>query len=346
MFDRCGEPQGPNDWTRRDVFRVGGLGLLGLSLLGPCGAKAAAVPDGDTLHRRIHAEMAKAVVGYTQAVDEVVMALLCGGHVLLTCEPGVAKGLTVCTLSKILGLSFLRIQHTDDLLPEDVTGTPATGKGPLFANLVLADCFDEAPPATQRVLFDAMQERQAKIGGQAVPLERPFLAVVQENPEQRQGKWPIQAQRPRFLFNTRLEFPTEAEDRANFVLWYRTPPQPLAPILDPAAILRLRKLVWRIPVPRPVLDYAIRLTRRTRPCDPATLPFVRQSVAWGSSPSGTMALVRAARAFAVLHGQPCASVEGIRAVAPAVLRHRLELNENARKEGMDSDQVIRGLLAV
>jgi MoxR-like ATPase len=353
MLDRAASSEGSEGWTRRELLRAGGLGLLGLSLFDPFGNNEAGKPEngptmpdrfGD-LHRKIHAEMARAVVGQTQVVDEVVMALFCNAHVLLSGPPGAPRGLTLSTLSRILGLSFHRVQHTNDLLPGDMTGPEVSRKGPIFANMVLADCFDEAPPGTQRVLFDAMYERQVRFGSQTVPLERPFLVLVTQNTDQWQGKWPLSdAQRTRFMMNACFRTPSDEEEAIAIRVSKGGIRYDVERILDSAAIQRIQELVQRIPVAHSVVDYAIRLVKRTRPGHPDSPAFVRDHVAWGSGPRGVQELLRGARAFAVLHGQPHATVEGVRAVAPAVLRQRIALNETARGDGLDADWIIGRLL--
>src|SRR5262245_31827667 len=374
MPEMPGAPQRQGDgWTRREMLRAGGLGLLGLSLLDHCGVQAQATrgeEPGDSfialldryrnLHSRIHAEMAKVVVGQTQLVDEIVMALFCNTHVLLTGVPGVGKGLTLSTLSRVLGLSFSRIQPSNDLLPEDVTGAeridPNSAAGHGFqpclgtniANMVFADCFDCAPPPTQAVLFRAMQERQVEFGQQTLPLERPFLALVMEDP--RAGKYPLDdSHKGRFMFNARFSIPTEAELMANCTLYGNGAsgfPAPIETVLSRAEIEQIQTLLRRMPVPRPVVDYALRLIRLTRPGQPNSPAFVRDSVRWGSGPRGAQFLILGAKAHALLYGPSRASIEGVRAVAPGLLRHRIELNARARAQGLDGNQIVTRLMSL
>ncbi len=374
MFEIPERPQQPNaGWTRREMLQASGWGLLGLNLLHSCrGEPVQAMPGEEpepdgialldryrNLHGRIHAEMAKVVVGQTQLVDEVLMALFCNAHVLLAGPPGVAKGLVLLTLSRVLDLGFMRIQHTFDLLPEDITGSEIIDQdrtaghcfrpclGPIFANMVLADCFNCAPPMTQAVLFQTMQERQVEIGQRTLPLERPFLVVVMEsNP--REGQYPLDASHQTwFMFNAHFSIPSEADILANGKLYGNGAsgfPPPIETVLSKADIEQIQSLVRRMPVPRPVVDYAVRLVRLTRPGEPETPAFVKDSISYGSSPRGTHFLIMGAKAHAVLHGQRCASIEGVRAVAPGVLRHRIELNANARARGLDGNQIVARLL--
>jgi MoxR-like ATPase len=359
-------------WTRREMFRAWGSGLVGLSLINTCSAgEPPAVPkeepDPDFLamlnryrnpHSRIHAEMEKMLVGQRQVVDEVVMALFCNSHVLLSGPPGVAKGLTVSTLSRVLGLSCMRIRHTDDLLPEDVTGSEVldegnrsgpskkTHLGPIFANVVLADDFNCAPPTTQAVLFEAMQERQVQVGSRRLPLERPFLVLVMENPLE--GRYPLDAShKARFMFNACFSTLCDADHLAalkRYTTWQC--PSPIDTVLSKEDIQQIQSLVRRLPIPRSVVDYAVNLVRSTRPRHSTAPAFVRNSVAWGIGPRGAQFLVLGAKAHALLHGQSQASIEGIRAVAPGVLRHRIELTARAKAQGTDGNQIITRLLTL
>jgi MoxR-like ATPase len=354
------------------MLRVSGLSLLGLNLLcsysaGQPQSMLSEEPDSDflamldryrNLHTRIHAEMAKAVVGQTQLVDEVLMALFCNAHVLLAGPPGAAFGLTLFTLSKVLGLSFSRIQHSFDLLPEDITGSVVldqvngvdhclkTCLGPISANMILADSFNCAPPMTQAVLFQAMQERQVQIGQQVLPLERPFLVTVMENPLE--GQYPLdESHQARFMFNACFSMPSEVDLLAYCKLYGNGASSPaIDTVLSNADIEQIQLLVRRMPVPRPVVDYALRLVRLTRPGQSNTPAFVQDSVNWGIGPRGTQFLIRGAKAYAMLHGQPQASIEGVRAGAPGVLRHRIELNDRAKAQGLDGNQIITRLLKI
>jgi MoxR-like ATPase len=373
MLEMPGSPQRPsNGWTRREILRISGLSLLGLNLLDTCRGDTphtimsekldadlmAMLDKYRNLHSRIHAEMAKVVVGQTQLVDEVLMALFCNAHVLLTGAPGVAKNLTLYSLARVLGLSWMRIQHTDDLLPEDITGSEVlcldegggrcfkTCLGPIFANMVLADCFDCAPPMTQAVLFETMQARQVQVGQQMLPLERPFLVMVMENP--REGQYPLdESHRTRFMFNACFAIPSEADDLANCKLYGNGAhvfSVPIETVLSKADIEQIQILVRRMPVLQPVVDYALQLVRLTRPGQQYTPAFVQDSINWGIGPRGAQFLIRGAKAHAVLHGQPHASIEGVRAVAPGVLRHRIELKASAKAQGLDGEQIVARLL--
>lgn len=368
-----GSPHPPGEgWTRREMLRISGLSLLGLNLPGSCFAGQSQPmrsedPDPDlvallaryrNLHGRIHAEMAKVAVGQTEVVDEVVMALFSNAHVLLSGAPGVARNLTLGTLSKVLGLSFMCIQYTEDLLPEDITGSQVleqdevaghrlkTYLGPIHANVVLAHCFNCAPPMTQAVLFEAMQERQVPIGRQTLPLERPFLVLVMED-SSCEGQYPLDdSHKARFMFNTCFSMPSEAGDLVNRKLYgngFNFPP-PIETVLSREDIEQIQSLVRRMPVPRPVVDYTLRLVLSTRPGQSDTPAFVRESVAWGSGPRGAQFLLKGTKAYALLHGQPQASIEGIRAVAPGVLRHHIELNARAKAQGLDGNEIITRLL--
>ncbi|MEZ6141915.1 MAG: MoxR family ATPase [Zavarzinella sp.] len=306
------------------------------------------------LHSMIHAEMAKAVLGQTQLIDEVLMALFCNAHVLLTAP----RNLTLFTLSRVLGLSINRIQHTDDLLPEDITGSQVlcqdavggqfskTYLGPIFANMVLADCFDCAPPVTQSVLLEAMQARQVQVGQQTLPLKQPFLVMVMENPPG--GQFPLdESHRGRFMFNACFTIPSEADFLANMQLHYHEAsgfPPLIETVLSKADLEQIQMLVRRMPVPQQVVDYTLRLVRLTRPGQQYTPAFVQDTVNWGVGPRGAQFLLTGAKAHAVLHGQPHVSIGDVRAVAPAVLRHRIVLKASAKDQGLDGNQIVAVLL--
>jgi MoxR-like ATPase len=309
-------------------------------------------------YEKIHAEMAKVIVGQKDVIDEILMALFCNAHVLLIGVPGLAKTLMVSTLAKVLHLDFKRVQFTPDLLPGDITGSEiieedrASGRrefrfvpGPVFTNLLLADEINRTPPKTQAALLQAMQEREVSAGRQTMRLERPFLVMATQNPLEQEGTYPLpEAQLDRFMFNTYVDYPSDA-DLAEIVL--RTTgdaPAEVEPVLDRADILRLQEVVRRIPIARPIVDYIVTLSSVTRPNHAESPGFVKQFVSWGCGPRAAQYLALGAKAHAILHGQPHASAEGVRAVAPSVLRHRIALNFNGQAEGWTATKVIGKLL--
>jgi MoxR-like ATPase len=309
-------------------------------------------------YQKILAEMGKVIVGQKEVIDEVLMALFCDAHVLLIGVPGLAKTLMISTLARVLHLDFKRVQFTPDLLPGDITGSEvieedrATGRrdfrfisGPVFTNLLLADEINRTPPKTQAALLQAMQEREISVGRQTLRLERPFLVMATQNPIEQEGTYPLpEAQLDRFMFNTYVDYPSDAE-LAEIVL--RTTgevPPGVEAVLDGAEIQRIQGVVRRIPIARPVVDYVVRLSAATRPGHPQAPSFVKDYVSWGCGPRAAQYLALGAKAHAVLHGQPHASIEGVRAVAPAVLRHRISLNFNGQAEGWSAGKIIDKLI--
>jgi len=309
-------------------------------------------------YQKIHAEMAKVIVGQNQVIDEVLMALFCDAHVLLIGVPGLAKTLMISTLAKVLKLDFKRIQFTPDLLPGDITGSEvieedrATGRrefrfipGPVFTNLLLADEINRTPPKTQAALLQAMQEREVSAGRQTLRLERPFLVMATQNPLEQEGTYPLpEAQLDRFMFNTFVDYPSDAELAEIVLKTTGVTASSVDPIMDRDEIARIQELVRKVPVARPVVDYVVRLSALTRPLHPQAPTFIREYVSWGCGPRAAQYLALGAKAHAVLHGQPHASIEGVRAVAHSVLRHRIALNYNGQAEGLDARKLIDRLL--
>src|SRR5262249_43799558 len=307
---------------------------------------------------KIHAEMAQVVVGQKEVIDDILMALFCDAHVLLVGVPGLAKTLMISTLAKVLHLDFKRVQFTPDLLPGDITGSEVieedrtTGRrdfrfvaGPVFTNLLLADEINRTPPKTQAALLQAMQEREISAGRQTMRLERPFLVMATQNPLEQEGTYPLpEAQLDRFMFNTYVDYPSDA-DLAEIVL--RTTgetPSEVEPVLDREEILHIQGVVRRIPIARPVVDYVVKLSALSRPGHAESAGFIKEFVSWGCGPRAAQYLALGAKAHALLHGQAHASIEGARAVARSVLRHRIALNFNGQAEGWTTGKVIDKLL--
>ena len=310
-------------------------------------------------HEKIRAEMSKVIVGQSQVLDEILTALFCDAHILLIGVPGLAKTLMISTLAKVLRLDFKRVQFTPDLLPGDITGSEVieedrtTGRrefrfisGPVFTNLLLADEVNRTPPKTQSALLQAMQEREVSVGRQTLKMERPFLVMATQNPLEQEGTYPLpEAQLDRFMFNTYVDYPDD-DDLAEIVL--RTTGETTAtvePVMDRAEIERIQELVRRIPVARPVVDYIVRLSALSRPVHPDAPAFVKENVSWGCGPRAAQYLAMGAKAHAVLHGQPHASIDGVKAVAPSVMRHRIAMSFNGQAEGLTSGAIIEQLLA-
>jgi MoxR-like ATPase len=309
-------------------------------------------------HELLREQIGHVIVGQDRVVRELLISLFAGGHCLLVGVPGLAKTLLVSTLARVLDLQFNRVQFTPDLMPSDITGTEvleedtSTGKrvfrflkGPIFANVVLADEINRTPPKTQAALLQAMQEFQVTAGGETLDLPRPFYVLATQNPIEQEGTYPLpEAQLDRFMFNVKVDYPSEAEER-RIVESTTTGQEPeLKAVLAAGEIVELQNMVRRIPVAERVLAYAVGLARATRPGDGAP-EFVRDFVAWGAGPRAGQYLVLGAKALAALDGRPAPGIEDVRAVAPSVLRHRLVTNFNAEAEGVDTDTIIERLLA-
>jgi MoxR-like ATPase len=308
-------------------------------------------------YRRIRRELAKAVVGQERVLEELLIAIFARGHCLLVGVPGLAKTLMIRTLADALSLSFSRIQFTPDLMPSDITGTEvlqedkATGQrafkflhGPLFANVILADEINRTPPKTQAALLEAMQERQVTVGGTRHRLPEPFFVLATQNPIEQEGTYPLpEAQQDRFMFNILVDYPEEEEEFRIVEMTTAVHQPQLERVLSATDILEMQDIVRKVPVAPYVIRYAMKFTRLTRK-DKGTVPdFVRDYVTWGAGPRATQFLILTAKARAVLHGRYYVACEDVRAVAPAVLRHRIITNFNAEAEGVKPDEIVRRL---
>jgi len=322
------------------------------------GSDLQAVQQLGQARERILGEIEKRVVGQREVVEHLLVSLFARGHCLFVGVPGLAKTLLISTLAEVLDLSFNRVQFTPDLMPSDITGTDileedrTTGrrelrfvKGPLFANIVLADEINRTPPKTQAALLQAMQEKRVTAGGRTYPLEPPFLVFATQNPIEQEGTYPLpEAQLDRFMFMVDVGYPTE-EEEVEVVLRTtgaatRTPEK----VLGPQEILALQELVLRVPVAEDTVRYAVQLVRSTRPKEADAPDFVRQYLAWGAGPRASQYLILAAKARAILHGRYAAEREDVKALAMPVLRHRVLANFTAEAEGVDSAQIISRLL--
>jgi len=303
-------------------------------------------------------ELQQVIVGQHQVIEEVLIAMFARGHCLLEGVPGLAKTLLVRTLSEALSLQFHRIQFTPDLMPADIIGTEilredrATGyrefafvKGPIFANVVLADEVNRTPPKTQAALLEAMAEHRVTAGGKEHHLSEPFLVLATQNPIEQEGTYPLpEAQRDRFMFHVKVDYPTFDEETTIVRQTTTRREVSVRHVLSGADIVRLQDLVYRIPVPDHVYKYAVTLARRTRKAEPSAPGYIRDWVAWGAGPRASQYLILGAKARAILRGRAYASNEDVRAVAAPVLRHRILLNFNAEADGVTSDDVTRRLI--
>src|SRR5579859_4707960 len=285
-------------------------------------------------YRLMADQLGKVIVGQQEVVEQVLTAMFCRGHILLVGVPGLAKTLLVKTISDVLHLSFKRVQFTPDLMPSDITGTSVleedhtTGKrifrfvkGPLFANMLLADEINRTPPKTQAALLQAMQEHRVTAGGRTYPLEEPFLVFATQNPIEQEGTYPLpEAQLDRFMFMVDVGYPS-AEEEVQIVRTTTSGAQAsVEKVLSPQQIRALQELVLRVPAAEHVIRYAVDLVRRTRP-DAASGKHVKDHVSWGAGPRASQALILAAKARAALQGRPAADVTDVRALAEPVLRH-------------------------
>jgi len=324
------------------------------------------INDEELLDKLSHAresllrEIRKAIIGQDDVVEQVLLSLFVGGHSIITGVPGLAKTLLVRTVASVLDLSFKRIQFTPDLMPADITGTEiieedrATGhramqfiRGPLFANIVLADEINRTPPKTQAALLEAMQEGRVTVQGLSYDLPRPFFVLATQNPIEMEGTYPLpEAQLDRFMFNVKIGYLPE-EDEVS-VVKQTTSPQDLhfVTVMSADEINAFQRLVKQVPASDTVTRYAVRLVNASRPATPAAPDFVNKWVTWGGSLRASQFLILGGKARAILRGRYNVSCEDVRAVAPAVLRHRVLLNFQAEAEKIDSDQVIKQLIEV
>ncbi len=299
-------------------------------------------------------EVGKRVVGQEAMVERLLVGLLCGGHILLEGVPGLAKTLAVRSLAECVRTSFQRIQFTPDLLPADIVGTmvldPRTGefrakRGPLFANIILADEINRAPAKVQAALLEAMQEKQVTIGGATHALEEPFLVLATQNPIEHEGTYPLpEAQLDRFMLKIRVGYPSRDEEKE--ILWRmaggRMPP--LQPVADPGELLALRAAVADLYMDQKIVDYIVDLVRATREPQALGLGEIKPLIAFGASPRASIYLAQAARAHAYLRGRAYVVPEDVKTMAPDVLRHRVLLTFEAEAEDVNADGIIARIL--
>ena len=296
----------------------------------------------------IRENLHQVVVGQDQAIDRLLACALTGSHALLVGVPGLAKTLMVKALASAFRWKFARIQFTPDLMPSDITGYELLGRegqtdaprmvfrpGPVFANLVLADEINRAAPKTQSALLEAMAERHVTVAGQTYPLEEPFLVVATQNPIEQEGTYPLpEAQLDRFLMEIHIDYPTPAQEEEIVLKTTGGQPRLPEPAFDRETFLKLRELVWAVPVPQSVAAYAVTLCGASRPADERAGRMVKEYVAWGAGPRGSQGLVGAAKAHALLQGRTAPTAEDVRAVAVPVLRHRIIANHRAVGDGV------------
>jgi MoxR-like ATPase len=306
----------------------------------------------------LEAEIGRRVIGQKAIVEGLLIALLADGHALLVGVPGLAKTLLVSTLADALDLEFSRIQFTPDLMPSDITGTEvleedrSTGKrafrfirGPIFANVVLADEINRTPPKTQAALLQAMQERAVTAAGETMKLDRPFFVLATQNPIEQEGTYPLpEAQLDRFMLELRIGYPTRQEEEQVAMQTTGAAEPIVRPVLGADELVALQKLVRRVPAPPSLVSYAVRLVRSTRPDDEVAPDAMRRYVSWGAGPRASQYLVLGAKARAALSGRGMPDLEDVRAIAPWVLRHRVVPSFQAEADGRNSADLVGELI--
>jgi MoxR-like ATPase len=307
---------------------------------------------------RLREEVSKRIVGQERVLEEILLAIVAGGHALLVGVPGLAKTLMIRSVSEAMQLDFRRIQFTPDLVPSDITGTEvmeedqASGqrtfrfvRGPIFSNIVLADEINRAPPRTQAALLEAMQEHRVTAAGETMKLPQPFFVLATQNPIEQEGTYPLpEAQLDRFLFDIRVGYPSPEEEVGIIRTTTAIDKTQLKPVLDGVQTLALQRMVREIPAADPALWYAANLVRATRPDQADIPPLVKQYVRWGAGPRAGQALIMGAKAYALLNGRLTVAPDDIRRVAHPVLRHRVLPNFAAEAEGVSIERIIDQLL--
>jgi MoxR-like ATPase len=306
---------------------------------------------------RLVAEVGRQIIGQRETIDQMLATVFVRGHCLLVGVPGLAKTMMVRSLAGALDLRFRRVQFTPDLMPSDITGTDLVDQahdgrrvfrfveGPLFANIVLADEINRAPPKTQSALLEAMQEHQVTVGQKTWPLPRPFFVIATQNPIEQEGTYPLpEAQLDRFLFALHVPYPTPAEEERILMAPSGEAVEPAVPIIGAEHICDFQEVVMAVPVSRYVVAYVAKLVRATRPSDPTATPFIREMVEWGAGPRAGQHLILAGKAFAAMAGRAAVSLDDVRAAAVPVLRHRVATTFAAEAAGLDSVAIIERLL--
>ena len=303
-------------------------------------------------YKNLTKEIGKVIVGQEDVVRAVIISLFSNGHSLLVGVPGLAKTLLVSTISEVLDLDFKRIQFTPDLMPSDITGSEILGedrhfkfnRGPLFANIVLADEINRTPPKTQAALLEAMQERSVTVAGDRHILPSPFFVLATQNPIEQEGTYPLpEAQLDRFMFNIPLDYPSYEEEIAVVKATTSGKSIELNHIVTGEQILGFQQLVRKIPIADNVLEYAVSLTSKTRPNTSKATTIVNNYISWGAGPRASQYLVLGAKCHAAIRGKYSPDIEDVQAIAKYVLRHRIVPNYKAEAEGMTADKIIESL---
>jgi MoxR-like ATPase len=298
-------------------------------------------------------EIAKVIVGQDDVVQQVLISIFCNGHCLLVGVPGLAKTLLVQTISDSLGLNFNRIQFTPDLMPSDIVGAEILDenrnfkfiKGPLFANIILADEINRTPPKTQSALLEAMQERSVTNAGTQYVLDKPFFVLATQNPIEQEGTYPLpEAQLDRFMFNVLLDYPTYEEELQIVKQTTVKNNVQLNTIMSAEEIMQYQEVITKLPVTDNVLQYTVSLVAKTRPDSDKAADVVKQYIEWGAGPRASQFMLMAAKCHAAIKGKYAPDIEDVKAVAKPILRHRLVKNYKAEAEGMSIDKIIESIL--
>jgi MoxR-like ATPase len=302
-------------------------------------------------------QLRRVIVGQNEVIEQILAAVFTRGHCLLVGVPGLAKTLMVSSISQILDISFKRIQFTPDLMPSDITGTTVLDessgrrefrfvRGPIFANIILADEINRTPPKTQAALLEAMQERQVTAGQDTYRLPDPFFVIATQNPIEQEGTYPLpEAQLDRFMFNIKVDYPTLDEEKRILASATKDEVPEMVKVLSGKAIVGIQKLIRNVPVGDYVRDYVARLVRATRPTDETSPGFVRKMVNFGAGPRAGIFMIHGAQAVAAMDGRFSVAIDDIKKVAIPVLRHRISANFQAQAEGKTSEDIIQQLLA-
>jgi len=303
-------------------------------------------------HKQLKSEIAKVIVGQESVIDQILISIFSGGHALLVGVPGLAKTLMVNTIATALGLDFKRIQFTPDLMPSDILGSEILDesrqfkfiKGPVFANIILADEINRTPPKTQAALLEAMQERVVTVAGQRYPLSLPYFVLATQNPIEQEGTYPLpEAQLDRFMFAINLDYPT-FEEEVNVVKATTSDNKPqVRALFNAQEIIDFQQLVRRIPVADNVIEYAVNMVSKTRPKTTAATQMINDYVDWGAGPRASQNLILAAKTHAAVNGKYSPDIEDVQAVATGILRHRLIKNYKAEAEGLSIEEIIKSL---
>jgi MoxR-like ATPase len=304
-------------------------------------------------HKALRKEIAKIIIGQDSVIDQILLSIYTGGHSLLIGVPGLAKTLMVNTIARTLGLDFKRIQFTPDLMPSDILGSEVLDqnrnfkfiKGPIFANIILADEINRTPPKTQAALLEAMQERAVTITGVQHKLSAPYFVLATQNPIEQEGTYPLpEAQLDRFMFAIELKYPSVEEETRVVKTTTNDEFPEVNALFNAEEILEVQHLVRRIPVPDNVVDYAVKLVSSTRPGLDTSSDYVKQYLDWGAGPRASQNLILGAKAHAAINGKFSPDIEDVQAVAMGILRHRIIKNYKAEAEGISEEDIINKLL--